>query len=216
MEWSGSKVGYTSPICTNRLIFGKWTFFTWFFLDIDMNCKGLQKNMPQLVGSKEHLISKNIQTSLDPMFCGIFVCCPLQFMPIYFMFWGRRSILFYRSDMLYILHGLSRHVRNVGFVRPISSFRDINATLWLLPSWKHVIWRDSVYARVQCEGLNHSERLIFSRISPFVTPSWRATIMAKQLSTATAALCFGFFRCRVVRSALQISMSSFWRCQPIP
>ena len=94
-----------------------------------MNCKGLQKNMPQLVGSKEHLISKNIQTSLDPMFCGIFVGCPLQFMPIYFIFWGRRSILFYRSDMLYILHGLSRHVRNVGFVRPISSFRDINATL---------------------------------------------------------------------------------------
>ena len=141
MEWSGSKVGYTSPICTNRLIFGKWTFFTWFFLDIDMNCKGLQKNMPQLVGSKEHLISKNIQTSLDPMFCGIFVCCPLQFMPIYFIFWGRRSILFYRSDMLYILHGLSRHV---GFVRPISSLRDINATLWLLPSWRHVISRDSV------------------------------------------------------------------------
>ena len=63
-----------------------------------MNCKGLQTNMPQLVGSKEDLISKNIQTSLDPTFCGIFVCGPLQFMPIY-LYFGAVG-LFYFIDLI--------------------------------------------------------------------------------------------------------------------
>ena len=102
MESPGSKVGYTSSVCTNRLIFGKRTFFTWFSLDIDMNCKGLQTNMPQLVGSKEDLISKNIQTSAAYSFAVL--CSSCQF-TLHFGAVG----LFYRSDMLYILHGLSRH-----------------------------------------------------------------------------------------------------------
>ena len=170
MESSGSKVGYTSPIWTNRLIFGKWTFFTWFFLDIDMNCKGLQTNMPQLVGSKEDLISKNIPTSLHPTFCGIFVCGPLQFMPIYFIFWGRKSILYiwYAVHFAWFVHACWFCPSYIFFAR---HQRD-TLTLTLLET-RDIAW------------FCGCERVIFSRASPFVTPFWRATIMAKQLSTAT-------------------------------
>ena len=46
-------------------------------------------------------------------------------------------------------------------------------------------------------ALKQSEWVFFRRASLFVAPYWRATRMAKQLSTATTPLCFGFFRYRV-------------------
>ena len=151
MESSGYNVAYIpSPICNNRLMFGKGAFFILFFQNIDMDCKGPQTNMPQFVGSKEGLIRQRYTNFFRS---NVLRPIRLRFMPIYFIFWSRRSIdLFYSSDMLYILHDLSRHVLNVGFVHPISSLRDINATLELVPSRRHVIWRDSVGVGVQCRA----------------------------------------------------------------
>ena len=76
----------------------------------------------------------------------------------------------------------------------------------------------NVRAKIRVSGL------FFSRVWLFVTPSWPATKMAKQLSTATAPLCFGFFRCalmsckvnfHVVRSALCRIQRVYWLwCSP--
>ena len=103
---------------------------------------------------------------------------------------GRRS--FIDPTCCSFLHGFA-HVSKVGFVHPTFSLRVINMTFGLLPSRRHVIWRDSVSVWVHCLG----EWVFYSRASLFVAPYWRAIKMAKQLSTATTLLCFGFFWCRV-------------------
>ena len=68
----------------------------------------------------------------------------------------------YRSDMLYILYVSVRVVVRVGFGRSHTlCLRDINLTLRLLPSRRHVIWRDSVGVGVLGQALNQSVRVIF-------------------------------------------------------
>ena len=62
-------------------------------------------------------------------------------MSIYYLFWGCRSFIdpICCSILLSFLH-----ISKVGFVHPKFSLRDINATLGLLPSRRHVMWRGSV------------------------------------------------------------------------
>ena len=54
---------------------------------------------------------------------------------------GRRS--FIDPTCCSFLHGFA-HVSKVGFVHPTFSLRVTNMTFGLLPSRRHVIWRDSV------------------------------------------------------------------------
>ena len=86
----------------------------------------------------------------DPTFCGIFVCGPLLFKCQFcYLFWGRRS--FIDPICCSFLHGFA-HVSKVGFVHPIFSLCDINATLGLSPSRRHAMWRGSVSVGVECQG----------------------------------------------------------------
>ena len=62
---------------------------------------------------------------------------------------GRRS--FIDPTCCSFLHGFA-HVSKVGFVHPTFSLRDINMTFGLLPSRRHVTWRDSVSVWVHCLG----------------------------------------------------------------
>ena len=62
-------------------------------------------------------------------------------------------------------HHHCRHLHHYHHI--IISLRDINATLGLLPSRRHVIWRDSVGVGLLCQGLKHCER-VFSQQSFYV------------------------------------------------
>ena len=66
---------------------------------------------------------------------------------------------------------------------------------------------------VDVRALKQSERVILSRafFLFFFAPYWRATKMAKHLSTASTPLCFGFFWCRfgVLQSWFSRSTISF-------
>ena len=73
---------------------------------------------------------------------GVLITVDAMF--VLFVFWGRPICCSF-------LHGFV-HVSKVGFVHPIFSLRDINATLGLLPSRKHVIWRGSVSVGVKCQN----------------------------------------------------------------
>ena len=76
--------------------------------------------------------------------------------------------------------------------------REIHTTLRLLPSRRHVVWRDSVGVQSSESGLKMRLRGYFSsEFSLAVAPYWRAPKRAKQLSIATIPLCFEVFRCRV-------------------
>ena len=109
---------------------------------------------------------------------------------------GRRS--FIDPTCCSFLHGFA-HVSKVGFVHPTFSLICESST-WRLDScplgdtWYGVIlWVFEFIVWV----LKQSEWVFYSRASLFVAPYWRAIKMAKQLSTATTLLCFGFFWCRV-------------------
>ena len=80
------------------------------------------------------------------------------------------------------------------------SLRDINLTLGLslLPSRRHVVWRDSVGVESSGSGVKIRVRGYFSsELCLVVAPYLRAPKRAKQLSMATIPLCFEFFRCLV-------------------
>ena len=95
-------------------------------------------------------------------------------------------------------HYSERTATEVGFGQSYTfSLRGINLKLGILPSRRHVIWRDSVGVGVLGQSLNQGVRVIFQQSFSVVTPYWWATIITKKLSKATIPLCFGFFRCRV-------------------
>ena len=151
-----------------------------------------------------------IRSSIDPTSCGIFVCRPLHCLNVNLLLTLVAVGLLNFIDPICrsFLHGFA-HVSKVGFVHPTFSLRDINVTLGLLPSRGYVIWRYSVSVWVQynVRALKQSEWVFYSRTSLFVAPYWRATKVAKQLSTATTPLCFWFFRCRVVLMSCKVFSS---------
>ena len=88
-------------------------------------------------------------------------------MSIYYLFWGCRSFIdpICCSILLSFLHA-----SKVGFVHPKFSLRDIDATLGLLPSRRHVMWRGSVSVAVKCQGSKTERGVFFGRASLFVAP----------------------------------------------
>ena len=131
-----------------------------------------------------------IISSIDLTFSGILVCGPL-----YYLFWGA-------VGLLWILHAVHFCMVLPMFLRLVLSILHFlcESSTWRLDScplgdtWYGVIlWVFEFIVWV----LKQSEWVFYSRASLFVAPYWRAIKMAKQLSTATTLLCFGFFWCRV-------------------
>ena len=128
-------------------------------------------------------------------------------MSIYHLVWSCRS--FIDPICCSILLGFP-HISKVGFVHPKFSLRDINATLGLLPSRRHVMWRGSVSVGVKCQGPKTERGGIFRQ-----SFSVCCAVMMSHKSGETAVYSYHpgvvFMSCKVdfhvVRSALQNSVN---------
>ena len=125
---------------------------------------------------------------------------------VLYVFWGRRSFIdpiCCNSCMV-----LSMFLRLV-LANSLFSLRDINLTLGLLPSRRHVVWRDSVV----CQGLKSECADIFCQsflwLLRHTDEPQRGRNSCLWLQSCTVLSSFGvvFMSCRVnfhvVRSALQ-------------
>ena len=79
-----------------------------------------------------------------------------------YVFWGRRSIFVPICCNFCMVCMFLRLV----LANPLHYFslRDINLTLGLLPSMRHVVWRNSVGVESSKLGLNRRVRIFFTRV----------------------------------------------------
>ena len=122
-----------------------------------------------------------IRSSIDPTFCGICVCGPLQFKRQFISYIGavRSSI---DPICCSFLRGFA-HVSKVGFVHPVFIlyfFAKNQHDTWNLALSRYVLILSVLELNVR--ALKQRKRVFFSRASLFVAPltlvNWRPTRMA--------------------------------------
>ena len=122
-----------------------------------------------------------IRSSIDPTFCGICVCGPLQFKLQFISYIGA-----VRSSIDPICGSFLRgfaHVSKVGFVHPVFIlyfFAKNQHDTWNLALSRYVLIL--LVLELSVRALKQSKRVFFRRASLFVAPltlvNWRATRMA--------------------------------------